>query len=82
MALAPFFGLRDPFDEYFSSPMIPFPRSDLLSQDKPSMRAMALDVVEFGDKVGIMADLPGLEKDDIHVEVDKNLVTIKVGLMF
>lgn len=79
MALAPFFGVRDPFDEFFSSPMIPFPRSDLATRDMPSLRAMALDVVEFGDKVGIMADLPGLEKKDINVEVDKNLVTIKVG---
>lgn len=35
-----------------------------------------LDVEEAADKYLVKADVPGVSKDDIHVDVDGNMVTI------
>ena len=38
--------------------------------------AIKLDVEEADDRYLVKADMPGVAKDDIHVDVDGNLVTI------
>ena len=45
-------------------------------QDGPSANAFKLDVSEDDKNYFIRADLPGAKKEDIHVSVDGNQVTI------
>jgi hypothetical protein len=40
---------------------------------------MAMDVVEHDDHFAVKADLPGMDKNDINVEVDGKVLTIKVS---
>ncbi|HJZ62212.1 MAG TPA: Hsp20/alpha crystallin family protein [Miltoncostaeaceae bacterium] len=46
--------------------------------DVPRTRAWspAIDLVETADAIVLKADLPGLGKDDVDVEVDDNVLTI------
>lgn len=60
-----FFGIR-PFELGFSG------------KELGTLRAMPLDVVEKDSAFEVKADIPGVGKDDIHVEVDDNMLTIKV----
>lgn len=36
----------------------------------------AMDLVEQGDEYVIRADLPGLNEDDVHVELEDNVLTV------
>src|SRR4051794_14672848 len=38
--------------------------------------APAVDVLERGDSVVLKADLPGMEEDDVRIEVHDNVLTI------
>ena len=60
-----FFGLR-PFELGFSG------------KELGTMRSMPLDVVEKDKIFEVKADIPGVKKEDIHVEVDDNVLSIKV----
>lgn len=37
----------------------------------------AVDIYETEDKLVVLADIPGVEKDDMEVHVDNNILTIK-----
>jgi len=45
---------------------------------KDTLRAMPLDVKEKEKEFEVKADIPGVKKDDIHVEVENNMLSIKV----
>lgn len=76
MALAPFFSrdLFTPSEDVFGSVFRPFEGSRDLSMPRP----MPLDVKELDDKFEIHADIPGVKKEDIQVNVDQNILSIKV----
>jgi HSP20 family protein len=40
--------------------------------------AMATDIVEKGDQYELTCELPGLEKEDIKISIDDNIMTIAV----
>lgn len=42
------------------------------------MRPMPLDVVEKKDHYDIHADIPGVKKEDIHINVEKGVLRLKV----
>lgn len=66
--LVPFDPARG-FDELFRE----FQRPSLLRQSVPAIR---LDVDETDQAYDITADIPGVSKDDIKVEIDGSRVTI------
>jgi len=80
---------RDPFelldqlanemDQLFS---FPFPSPSLFrrrsgSFNAPTMWAPEIDVREEGNQLKICADLPGISKDQVKVDVDDGMVTIQ-----
>jgi HSP20 family protein len=80
---------RDPFelldqlanemDQFFSSP---FSSPSLLrrrsgSFNAPAMWAPDIDVREEGNQLRICADLPGISKDQVKVDVEDGMVTIQ-----
>jgi HSP20 family protein len=58
------------FDSFFDAK--PFVRRGVDSGWDPDV-----DIVEDKDKVLVKIDLPGIEKDDIKVSVEENILTIK-----
>lgn len=69
MRFEPLFS--EPFEEFFKRAMRPV-RWDLESAPMD----FKLDVAETDEAYTVKAELPGMKKDDIHVEIDGNLVTI------
>ena len=46
----------------------------------PAAEDMRVDVTEAGDSYKVSADLPGVNKEDINVSIDGNLVTIEAEM--
>lgn len=64
--------MTDAFDTMFRRFLTP------LRFDMPSpVEEMRVDVTESSDAYKVCADLPGVNKDDINVSIDGNLVTIE-----
>jgi len=80
MALTTFGGFDDVFGPLFGS-TASFPLSSAMAtagRDQPSVRGMALDVVEKKDQFEIKADVPGVSKQDINLNVDADVLSISV----
>ena len=45
---------------------------------RPEMNSFRVDVKDEGDHYLLEADMPGFKKEDIHVDLDENLLTIFV----
>src|SRR5450830_2119856 len=60
------------FDDFFSDMRLPFLRSD-------SAPRMKLDVKETGQGYKVMADLPGVKREDIKVNIDRAHVSISAS---
>jgi len=60
------------FDDFFSDMRLPFLRSD-------SAPRMKLDVKETGQGYKVMADLPGVKREDIKVNIDGAQVSISAS---
>jgi HSP20 family protein len=58
------------FDSFFSTPMRR--RGEDMGAWLPDV-----DIVEDKDRIDVQVDLPGMEKDDIKVSVEDNILTIK-----
>lgn len=43
----------------------------------PMEMAPAVDIIESKDGVTLVVDLPGVSKDDLDIDVDKNVLTIR-----
>lgn len=65
----PFNDMDELFKGFFVRPM----RFDL---DAPSEMKVKMDVSKADDTYSVKAELPGVKKDDIHVSIDGNEVTI------
>lgn len=60
----------DPFDDFFRGYMVkPF-------QIEASAPQIKMDVKEDGRAYTVHAEIPGVKKEDIHVDIDKNRVSI------
>ncbi len=59
------------FDRFFGRPMISKRRG------RPSFRAPACDIQDRGDMYLCEAELPGIDKDDIEIELRDDKLTIK-----
>ena len=66
----------DTFDAMFRRFMTPL-RMDF---QLPAAEDMRVDVTEAGDSYKVSADLPGVNKEDINVSIDGNLVTIEAEM--
>lgn len=72
MALTSFSGDQDAFAPFWN------PTRDVAHGTGKSGRDMHLDVMEFENTFEIRADLPGMNKNDIQVHVDNDVVTVSV----
>lgn len=64
---------RDPLDDLFRGFFVRPVDFNGNQQQAPSIK---MDVKELGDAYQVHAELPGVKKEDIHVVVDGNLVSI------
>lgn len=64
--------LRGDFDQFFEGFFGPAQR-----RENNGLWAPAVDVLENENNFVVSAELPGLSKDEIHVEVENNRLTIK-----
>lgn len=64
----------DPFDQFFTEAFRRWPR--LGSFDKESPADIRIDVTENDRDYAVRAEIPGAKKEDIHVSVDGNFVSI------
>lgn len=64
---------RDPLDDLFRGFFVRPVDFNGNQQQAPSIK---MDVKELGDAYLVHAELPGVKKEDIHVVVDGNLVSI------
>ena len=60
--------MADPFDAFFNAPFTPAPKS--------SSTLMRTDIKEHDDGFEMTIDLPGFKKEDIHVDVKDNTLSI------
>ena len=69
--------ILDPaFGENFESAMRRFFPTGIFEGDQPQLK-MRIDVTENDKIYTVKADIPGVKKDDIDVQVDGNMVSIK-----
>jgi HSP20 family protein len=68
---------RDPFDDLFRGFFVRPVEFDGAQTQAPSIK---MDVKEQGDAYLIHAELPGVKKDDIHVVVEGNLVSLSAEI--
>jgi HSP20 family protein len=75
-------GFNSVFDElartfdYMLSPFIPMKTWWTSSIEPLSVRAPLVDLVDKGDKYLIIADLPGYEKNDIEIQLNKDTLVL------
>lgn len=65
------------FDEFFRDFPTNFSIRPLHGEPLPAPDKIKVDVRENGNEVIVSAEIPGVEKDDIHVEVENGIVTIR-----
>ena len=63
------FEVNDFFEDFFNN-------FGSFALDNAGLRAFWTDIKETDDEYVIYAELPGVNKDDIHIEVDENYMTI------
>jgi len=73
---------RDPF-----FPMINFleeilgnRENELVSSEEERSRAMALDVMETDKEYRVLANLPGLKKEDVKISLEQRQLTIETAV--
>jgi HSP20 family protein len=66
-------GLAPSFGSVFASGLAD--RSPRFGMNEPSW-APQVEVAQRGDRFVVRADLPGVEKDDVHVDLDDDVLTI------
>lgn len=62
---------QEPFGEMFSGLLRPFS-----SSLEPSVSQIKLDIAENPEAYVVKAEIPGVKKEDIEVQVDHNMVSI------
>ena len=69
--LKPFSLLEPDFPSVFKGGVMP-----MWMNTEPAPPAIKVDVEEKDDRYMVKADMPGVAKEDIHVDVDGNMVSI------
>lgn len=64
------------FDDFFKDMAPGFFVRPLHGDALPSADKIRIDVIDEGDAYRVHADVPGVAKEDIHVHVDGNTVTL------
>ncbi len=67
--LDPFWDTQDLFDQFMRTAL----RPSLWQEVEPEIK---MDISEAGSEYLVKAEIPGVTKDDIHVTIDGNMVTI------
>lgn len=68
-------SLRERMDRLFEEPFFPFDRSN--SESPKGSWHPAVDMFEKEDKLVIKAELPGLNKDDVSLDLKDGVLTLK-----
>jgi HSP20 family protein len=55
----------------------PWSSGALASMPSQALWSPEVDVLRRGDKLVVRADVPGMSKDDLHVDVEDNVLTIR-----
>lgn len=70
-APSPYLPLRSMFDDFFSTPML---ASDFFNR---SVNFPSADIWEEANLVKVKMAIPGVNKEDVNIEVNENRITIK-----
>ena len=68
------------FDDFFRDVAPGFYVKPLHGDALPTPAQIKLDVKETGDAYTVHAEIPGVPKEDIHVAVDGNVVTLRAEI--
>jgi len=60
------------FGRYYRRPLLPG-----VGESYPLVREPLADMIDEGDKLRVIMELPGVEKDDVEVEVERNSLVVK-----
>ena len=74
MAISPYRSGGDPFDRLFDTLM---GAGGGGSRGGSLMRAPETDVIETEKEIRVVTEMPGLRQDDIEVDVENNVLTIR-----
>jgi HSP20 family protein len=64
---------RDQWGPYALAPTVP---GAALSTHVHRQQPMSIDMAEADNEFRVLADLPGVNKDDIHIDVDGNVLSV------
>jgi HSP20 family protein len=70
----PFFPILSLFDEFVKNSA-----TDEIKSENESVTAMALDLSETEKDYRVIANLPGIKKEDVKLSVEKNQLTIEAS---
>ena len=68
----PYLPILSLFDEFVNNST-----TDAVKQDNENVSAMVLDLAETDKEYRIIANLPGIRKEDVKISLDKNQLTIE-----
>jgi HSP20 family protein len=74
--IAPRGSYVTPFD-VFNQAFNQFLRGDVDSQESTRTWAPAVDILETTESYVVKAELPGVPKEDVHITVENNVLTLK-----
>ncbi|HEV2130604.1 MAG TPA: Hsp20/alpha crystallin family protein [Longimicrobiaceae bacterium] len=75
MAITPYRASNDPFDRLFDTLM--GSGSGGYNRGGSLMRAPETDVIETQNEIRVLTEMPGLKRDDIEIDVENNVLTIR-----
>ncbi len=70
--LSDLFDIRDQFNRMFDTPLQNF----LSSEERPGLFAPEVDITGTDNEITITADLPGIDVNDVKIDVRDNVLTI------
>src|SRR5688572_29980468 len=73
-AYNPFYSFRDEFDKLFENYLSTVPSSQKL---ETSMVDFRINVIESEKHITVKAELPGVEEQDIDVQLTRDILTIR-----
>jgi HSP20 family protein len=75
MAITPFTSSGDPFERLVDAFLAPGPSGR--TRGGGLLRGPATDVVETETEIRVVVDLPGFEAEDVEVDLENNLLTLR-----
>lgn len=75
--MAPLTPRRSLFDEFFRDFPLGYSIRPLHGEPLPSSEKFRVELKENNDNVVVHAEIPGVDKDDIDISIDGNVLTIK-----